>query len=1086
MPALCQSCSAPLLHGSVAGVCPACLLTGAGALTEAAPEPVLRQVGGYDLLERIGRGGMGVVYKARQRSLGRVVAVKMISAGELAAPEILRRFNLEAEAAARLQHPGLVGIHEVGEHDGLPYYSMEYVPGGKTLATLIAEKPLPVHAAAACLEKVARAVEHAHQHGVLHRDLKPSNILLDEQGEPRVADFGLARQLGSDSTLTISKNALGSPAYMPPEQAGGRSAEAGPASDVYSLGAMLYHCLTGRPPFAGESVQTVLLQVREADPVPPRRLNASIPRDLDTIVLKCLEKSPARRYASAAALADELSRWLRGEPVLARPLGPAGKARRWMLRHPGVSALLALLALALAGGTTLMLHSNRLLASGKQEVENALYEKSSALDGQTRALADALISRAESASRGTSQPGQRTAALEAIRQAIALPLSPGEKFRARNAAITAFALPEAKFVPQPQLPPPGDWTMCLCDSGLHTYIRAEFTGRIDVYRVDGSKPPVTYDLSPRKIDCLLCMDPAGKLLAFRYNKTQLGVLHIDLGVMPFSAEPWKNPRDFRANQVSFGKWNFSLRRVGLPVVGKEITLVAWPEPDGSIALADAMLGLRMLTWPPPEDGARCSALQVSHDGKWLAAARGTPPRLDVLQMPRGRLRNTRSLPATVSALRWVNWTERIGLGFENGGVQVEETFPSKTHPAMRVAAYDAHTLPVVNVDFGGGGLISSSDDGTTSLWDRRSPSSDFNLAAAAWRTEFDNTSTRAGPILQGGMTGFVNFEKSRVLENGGNFVFGEAVGPHCVMPNGRGTALLHRDGIDFQGTVKFGAQNRVNLGSSYCAVPSPKSDWLLAGQEDRISRIPLRWAEPAGIRPSPPEQVLTGLRRVTGLSLSADARLLAIAEEGRHQVTVHPVNADGSMIGSTLLTMPVDNAMACALSPDGRWVAGGSLVPTRITVSGTSGENAVPVPLSAAGNRNWRPVFSGDGRWLAVSGRTCQLYTAGSWEPGPVLDIPGNGADHHGAAFYCPPKQPDRCLLAVVGGDREVHLFRILHGPPATAEKLAILRQPDQSFVSLPAFDSLGNLTVALPRAQLAEWNLPAVARELHALSLNW
>jgi serine/threonine-protein kinase len=209
---------------------------GNGDETLEAPGLTLRQIGGYDLLERIGRGGMGVVYRARQLSLNRIVAVKMISAGELAAPETLRRFKLEAAAAARLQHPGLVAIHEVGEHEGLPYFSMEYVPGSRTLAGLIAEKPMPPHAAAACLVKVARAVQHAHDHGVLHRDLKPSNILLDEHGEPRVADFGLARQLGTDSSLTLSKNVLGSPAYMPPEQAGGRRDGTGPASDVYSMG----------------------------------------------------------------------------------------------------------------------------------------------------------------------------------------------------------------------------------------------------------------------------------------------------------------------------------------------------------------------------------------------------------------------------------------------------------------------------------------------------------------------------------------------------------------------------------------------------------------------------------------------------------------------------------------------------------------------------------------------------------------------------------------------------------------------------------------------------------------------------------
>ncbi len=1083
MPAHCQSCSAPLTGGSTAGICPACLLMGA---QEAAGEAtVLRRVGGYDLLERIGRGGMGVVYKARQTALGRTVAVKMVSAGELAAPEMLRRFRMEAEAAARLQHPGIVGIHEVGEHDGLPFYSMEFVPGGKTLASLIAEKPVPAHAAAACLEKVARAVQHAHEHGVLHRDLKPSNILLDEQGEPRVADFGLARQLGADSSLTLSKNALGSPAYMPPEQAGGRSAEAGPASDVYSLGAVLYHCLTGRPPFAGESVQTVLLQVRESEPVPPRRLNASIPRDLETIVLKCLEKAPARRYVSAAALADELSRWLRGEPVLARPVGAAGKAWRWTRRHPGVAALLAALVLALAGGAALMIHSNRLLAGGKREVENALHEKSAALDGQTRALADALISRAESAAHGTGQPGQRTAALDAIRQATALALTPEEKFRARNAALTALALPEATFLPQPQLPPPGDWTLCLCDPGLRTYVRAEFGGRVTVHRVDGSVPVREFDLAPRRIDCLLCMDRSGKLLAFRYDRTRLGILHTEWGVMPFRAEPWPDPADFRPSQVSFGKWTFTLRRIGIPG-GREIPLVSWPEPDGSIAIADPMAGLKLLSWPAPEDGARCTALQFSNDGKWLAAARGSPPRLDVLQMPRGKLHNTRQLSGQVHAMRWVNWHGRIGLGFDDGRVAVEDSFPDNRFPAARMGGYDAHAREVVSLDFGGGGVLSTSEDGTAKLWNRTAPVANFTFAAASWRTEFDRTWLTAGPAIQGGVTGFVKFEPGSVIDSAGNAVLGEATGAHTVMPNGRGIALLHRQGIEFQGTVKYGPYNRVALELPLCSVASPRSDWLLAGTAAGIHRIRTKWPDGGGISTSRPAEVMAGMGRVISMSRNADGTKLAVAEQQHHRIGIHALSPDGATIGPAERTVPLPNVMACALSPDGSLLAAGSAVPAGAVLARTSGDEP-PVPLpAAAADHNWHPVFSPDGRWLALSGRTCQLYRTDNFAPGPALEVPPNGADHHGAAFYALPSQPERCLLAVVGADREVHLFRLMAGPPASVEKLAVLRLPDQSFVSLPEFDASANLTVALPRAQLATWKLAACFQELKKLKLEW
>jgi hypothetical protein len=604
-----------------------------------------------------------------------------------------------------------------------------------------------------------------------------------------------------------------------------------------------------------------------------------------------------------------------------------------------------------------------------------------------------------------------------------------------------------------------------------------------VHRTDGSAPVKEFDLAPRKIDCLLCLSRAGKLLAFRYNKTRPGILHTDLGVMPFSAEPWKDTA-FRPNMVSFGKRAFTLNAAGL-TAGRTVTLVAWPEPDGAIAIADPVVGWRMFSLPPPDDAARATALQFSDDGKWMAVARGTPPRLDVLQMPGGKLHNTRPLPAAVNALRWVNWHGRIGLGFDNGRVAVEDAFPNTRFPAARMGGYEAHAREVVSLDFGGGGIISTSEDGTTKMWNRRSPVADFTFAAASWRTEFDRTWFTAGPAIQGGVTGFIKFEPGEVLEDGGNSMLGETSGSHCVAPNGRGIALLHREGVEFQNTVKYGPYNRVALEAPLCAVASPRSDWMLLGGASRISRVRLKWPEPGGVFTSRPEDVLTGLHRVVAMSLSADGTRLAMAEQGRHRISVHEVSEDGDRIGPAILTAPLDNVMACALSPDGKRFAAGSAVPARVIVMDAA-EHAAPVELPAAATHNWHPVFSRDGRWLALSGLTCQLYHADTLEPGPALDVPPNGADHHGAAFYSTPKQPDRCVLAVVGADREIHLFRLMHGPPARVEKLAVLRLPDQSFVSLPAFDDQANLTVALPRAQLATWNLAVCFQKLRELQLAW
>ena len=329
----------------------------AAGLDQAAPvgshaaEPVrIRYFGDYEIMSEIARGGMGVVFLARQMSLNRPVALKMILAGQLANETDVKRFYTEAEAAANLDHPGIVPIFEVGQHEGQHYFSMGFVEG-QSLSQRLASGPLPPREAAALMAKVADAIEYAHQCGVIHRDLKPGNILLDQKGNPRVTDFGLARKIQGDSGLTGSGQIMGTPSYMPPEQAGGRRGEVGPAADVYALGATLYCAVTGRPPFQAATAMDTVIQVLSDEPVPPRRLNASIPRNLETICLKCLEKEPGQRYASAAALAADLRRFLTGEPIAARPVTRLERLAKWARRKPTLAAAytLGLLAVLLGG-----------------------------------------------------------------------------------------------------------------------------------------------------------------------------------------------------------------------------------------------------------------------------------------------------------------------------------------------------------------------------------------------------------------------------------------------------------------------------------------------------------------------------------------------------------------------------------------------------------------------------------------------------------------------------------------------------------------------------------------------------------------
>ena len=339
-----------------------------GAAT--AKPPMSLSVPGYEILQELDRGGMGVVYKARQVGFNRIVALKMILSGAHAGAAERRRFRIEAEAVARLQHPNIVQVYEVGEHDGMPYFSMEFCPGG-SLGQKLQGTPLAPKEAARLVETLAQAVQAAHDKGVIHRDLKPGNVLMAEDGTPKVVDFGLAKQMDA-AGQTQSGAVMGTPSYMAPEQAAGQVKEIGPATDVYALGAILYECLTGRPPFKGPTMLDTLTQVQSNEPVRPRQLQPTTPRELEAICLKCLEKQPRRRYGAAADLAADLGRWQRGEPVLARPVGAVERGWKWARRRPALAAAYGLLAAALllggggGGATWLWLRAEGALGEAKK------------------------------------------------------------------------------------------------------------------------------------------------------------------------------------------------------------------------------------------------------------------------------------------------------------------------------------------------------------------------------------------------------------------------------------------------------------------------------------------------------------------------------------------------------------------------------------------------------------------------------------------------------------------------------------------------------------------------------------------------
>lgn len=352
-PKLCPRCGSPVPVATGLALCPVCVLT-EDPEEEFQEDHRTRQVGTYTLLEEIARGGMGVVYRARQGGLNRIVALKVLPGAAFASASFRSRFQREAETAARLNHPGIVAVHEVGLALGQPFLSMDFIDG-PSLAVRLAESRMTPEFAAQILREVARAVEYAHREGVAHRDLKPSNILLKPDNHPVLTDFGLACFLDLESREGMTLDVMGSPPYLPPERiASGKSSDP-VMEDVYGLGAVLYHCLTGRPPFVADSIQALLSAVTDSEPVAPRRLNHSVPEDLETICLKCVEKSPAARYAGAGEVADELDRFLRGEPIIARPLALADHLLRLLRRKPLTASLILALAATIFSGTVISL-----------------------------------------------------------------------------------------------------------------------------------------------------------------------------------------------------------------------------------------------------------------------------------------------------------------------------------------------------------------------------------------------------------------------------------------------------------------------------------------------------------------------------------------------------------------------------------------------------------------------------------------------------------------------------------------------------------------------------------------------------------
>lgn len=620
------------------GLCPRCLLADGMEMEPAVgagePPPPLgnpfshRVFGDYELLEEVARGGMGVIYKARQKSLGRTVALKVLSSGEFARPEYVARFRVEAAAAARLQHPNIVSIHQVGEHDGIPYFTMDLVEG-PNLADWMQGRTLPADRAAGYLRTLAEAIQHAHDHGILHRDLKPSNILMDPFGEPRITDFGLAKEMAGESELTVTGQVVGTPGYLPPEQADAIFGPVTPRSDVYALGALLYYLLTARAPFVAGSLAEMLRQMLSTDPVAPRLLNPAVPVDLETICLKCLERDPVRRYQTAAALAQDLTRFLAGEPILARPLSAPGRFVRWCRRRPALAAAW-FLAVALAVGSTL---STVLVVRAWRHTGAALVQVRSAEAAGRERLREARLAEAQ-AIRRTTLPGRRERALKALAEAAGV--RGGDDLR--EEALAALLLTDVQPVEQWDLHPGVPAEIAFDPSGTTAAVRLMESdglaaGAPSLRTWGSSNPPVVLDMagSTNTLGPLRYSPDGGLMLArlddagVRLWRTANGQSVLTLTNRPrpggeMMTEPFNEDCAFTPDGRHF-------------VVGL---------PERGLSLHRVTDGAEVARWP---EGSRFTTVRMAPDGRHLAAAvlGGSPTdSVEILELP--GLRGVRKLP----------------------------------------------------------------------------------------------------------------------------------------------------------------------------------------------------------------------------------------------------------------------------------------------------------------------------------------------------------------------------------------------------------------------------------------------------------
>jgi eukaryotic-like serine/threonine-protein kinase len=1013
----------------------------------------LRYFGDYELLEEIARGGMGVVFKARQATLNRIVAVKMILTGVLASPADVERFHAEAEAAANLDHPGIVPIFEVGEHNGQHYFSMGYVEG-RSLAARVPDGPLPAREGAQVMRVVCDAVQYAHERQIIHRDLKPANILIDRDGRPRITDFGLAKHQQDDSGRTATGQVLGTPAYMPPEQAAGKLELIGPTADVYALGAILYTLLTGRPPFQSASSVDTLRQVLEKEPLAPSELTAGVPRDLETIVLKCLQKSISQRYPTARELADDLQRFLDGRPILARPVGRLERGWRWCRRNPLLAAMSSAVVLLLA---TVAIISTAAALGYRSQLARAAVAENAEKDAKQDALAklwDSYVVAAR-AGRMSRRPGQRFGSLRAIEKALALPLPPGRSNdELRTEAIAALLLPDLEVAKEWPGCPRGTTAVAI-DSTFQRYARGDASGRVSIRRVNddaeliqlpGEGPLAEYGglaFSPDGRFLMQCCQSAQGFRRHFWNLDGPRPVIVLSGLSTYAFSP--DGRQFAAGHA-----------------------------DGSIRLHDL------------ETGRELNRYQVAGFTPISLAWNPRRPQLEVcdnrsayhlLDLATGKFEAAVSVPRGISSSDWHPGGNLLATGNDHDILHSTITLWETSKSKLAQRPLESHKGGGVQVRFNHAGdrLLSTDWGGLWRLWDTRTGQLLLTQPAGGVELCFSHDDGLVGLAATSHGLRFFRFQSGRefctVVHRDNSTESGYPSDDNCncqLDRDGRLLAIPAADGVAVMDVIRGEEVAMLPLGDNLPIGVDPNGAVLTHGTAG-AQRWPLAFDAATGERVYGPPKTLAPKMSFLpgGIGNSADATVLAfpVSNNGARELILPE--------GKEFHLTPQEDVRHCAVSPDGRWVVTGSHGALKGAAAkiwdARTGRHVRDLPVAGF----CYVSFSPDGKWLLTAGGGARLWSVGTWDEGPKL-----GKSALRGAFSA-----DGALLALQDEPGVVRLV-----VPDTGKEVARLTAPETIRLIPLCFtrDKRRLVCRSAETVALHIFDLGLIRTQLAAMGLDW